>query len=36
VRFLAPGDKVEVSYRELAATSGQRFVVGLVNRSLGR
>jgi hypothetical protein len=36
VRFLAPGDKVEISYRELAATSGQRFVVGLVNRSLGR
>ena len=36
VRFLAAGDSVEIRYRELAVSGSQRFVVGLVNKSLGR
>jgi len=35
VRFLEPGDKVEVSYRESSATPGRRFVTSLKNAGVG-
>ncbi len=35
MRFLEPGDKVEVSYRESSATPGRRFVTALKNSSVG-
>jgi len=35
VKFMAPGDRVELSYRELPATTTRRFVVELRNLSLG-
>jgi hypothetical protein len=35
VRFLAPGDRVEIGYRELAASKERRFVVTLRNLSIG-
>lgn len=36
VRFLAPGDRVEISYREIPASPGRRFVLSLENKSMGR
>ncbi len=35
IRFLEPGDKVEVSYRESSATPGRRFVTALKNTNVG-
>lgn len=35
IRFMEPGDSVEVSYRESSATPGRRFVTALRNTSLG-
>jgi hypothetical protein len=35
VRFMAPGDKVKISYRETASSGGKRFVIGLENQTIG-
>jgi hypothetical protein len=36
VRFLAPGDRVELRYSEVPSSPGRRFVTSLVNRSIGQ
>ena len=36
VRFMAPGDRVKISYRETSSSGGKRFVITLENQTIGK
>lgn len=36
IRFMAPGDKVRLSYRETTSMGGKRFVLSLENETIGK